>query len=99
MAVDGCHLHEVDIIDPLGLTLEVQVLSRQLGQHFRKLPDLQQFVAEQGMNVLDHVVEAHGVGQQFVVVFGVGQDRQHADLVHQPAECGLVRFQLGVAAA
>ena len=45
------------------------------------------------------MVEADRVGEQFIVIFGVGQDRQHTDLVHQPAECRLVRLELAVVAA
>ncbi|MNN53357.1 hypothetical protein D3C81_1681030 [compost metagenome] len=45
------------------------------------------------------MVEADGVGQQLVVLFGVGEDRQHADLMHQAGQGGLVGHQAGVVAA
>ncbi|MCY1177115.1 hypothetical protein D9M73_174120 [compost metagenome] len=51
------------------------------------------------MNTLDHVVEADGVGQQFAVLFGESEDRQHADLVHQAGQGRLIRHQARVVAA
>ncbi|MOA53005.1 hypothetical protein D3C78_1763950 [compost metagenome] len=44
-------------------------------------------------------MQAHRVGQQFVVLFGIDQHRQCANLVDQPAEGGLVGLELCKAAA
>ena len=51
------------------------------------------------MDVFDDVIERHRVREQFVVLFGVGQNRQHPNLMNQTAQCSLIRFQLGVASA
>ncbi|MNY52112.1 hypothetical protein D3C86_1877560 [compost metagenome] len=49
--------------------------------------------------MVDHMVEADRVGQQLVVFFRVGEDGQHAYLVHQAGQGGLVGHQAGVVAA
>ena len=74
-------------------------MARQLDQHFRELPDAQQFVANQRVDVFDDMVKGNRVREQFVVFFGVSQNRQHPDLMHQPAQRCLIRFKGGATAA
>ncbi|MNI43554.1 hypothetical protein D3C73_978870 [compost metagenome] len=82
-----------------GLALEVQVQQRDLYQHVGKLPDSQQLFAQHRVDMVNDVVQADRVGQQLVVIFGVGQDGQYANLVNQPAECRLIGLELRVTAA
>ncbi|MNR03681.1 hypothetical protein D3C85_1195900 [compost metagenome] len=64
-----------------------------------KLPDTEDLVAQCRVNLLDHIVQADRVGKQLVVLFGIQQDRQHANLVDQPGQCCLVRLELSEAQA
>ncbi|MNN82409.1 hypothetical protein D3C81_1993430 [compost metagenome] len=44
-------------------------------------------------------MQANRVGQQLVVLFGIDQHRQRADLVDQAAQSGLFRLELCIATA
>ena len=96
VAIEARHLHQIDVIDLYRVAFEILIQPRQLHQSFRKIPDAQELVAEQRMKVVDYMVEADRIREQFIVVFGVGQNRQHADLMHQSTQRRLIRLELGI---
>ena len=51
------------------------------------------------MNFFNNQIQADGVAQKLVVFFGIGKDRQYADLVHQAAQGCLVRLEASVVLA
>ena len=99
VALQRGDLDDVDVVDLGRVASEVQILARHDGDRLGKFPGAQDLVADDRVNLLDHVVEADGVGQQFIVFFGVGENRQHANLVHQAGERGLIGHEAGVVAA
>lgn len=93
---DGAsNLDDIDVINLLGPAVEVLGQAWQFCQLLRELPDTEDLVAQRGMNLLDDVVQAYRIGQQFVVFFGVGENGQHADLVNQAGEGALIRLEVG----
>lgn len=96
VALQGGDLDQVGIVGARRVAGEVQVLARDLGDRRGEIPGFEDALADQRMDALDHVAQADGVRQQLVVILGVGEDRQHADLVHQPGQGRLVRRQAGV---
>ncbi len=96
VALQGGDLDQVGIVRARRVAGEVQVLARDLGDRRGEIPGLENALADQRMDALDHMAQADGVRQQLVVILGVGEDRQHADLVHQSGQGRLVRRQAGV---
>lgn len=86
-------LHNVDVINLVSLAVQVMNLARQVDQLLRKLPGLEDLVPQHRLELLDHVMQANRVGQQFVVLFGIDEYRQRANLVDQPTQGGLVRLE------
>ncbi len=99
VALQGGHLHDVDVIDLVRFALEIRVLAGDRGDGIRKIPGAQNFLTDAGMDLVDHMVEAEGIRQQRAVLFCVGQDGQDADLVDKAGERRLVWHQAGVVAA
>ena len=92
-AQQGGDHHQVAVIGFRVVPVQIQELAGHLRQHRREVPFVQDPVANLWMDVLDDVVEADRVREQLVVLLGVGQDRQYADLVDQAGEGGAVGLE------
>src|SRR5690606_36487681 len=95
-ALQNGDLDDVGVVDLGRVAGGVQVLPRHLGDAFGDFPGTQDAVANQRVNPVNHMVEADRIGQQLVVFFGIGEDRQNADLVYQTRQGGLVGRQARV---
>ncbi|MDR6357518.1 hypothetical protein Q3H58_004189 [Pseudomonas psychrotolerans] len=69
---------------------------RHTGDICGEVPRLEDALANLRMDARRHLVEGDGVGQQLFLFFGIGQDRQHADLVHQTCQQGAIGHETGV---
>ncbi|MNP83262.1 hypothetical protein D3C76_1821580 [compost metagenome] len=58
MAQAAGDLHDVDVVDLVRAPVQVLNLARQVDQLLGKLPGAENLVAQGGLNLLDHVMQA-----------------------------------------
>src|SRR5690554_8105002 len=89
----GDHDH-VGIVCLGNLPAEVNAFLGNADQLCSKIPPLEDMSTDSRSQLLGQAIQG-GAGNLNVVLFDVGKNWQHADLVNQPRQGGLVGTQLG----